>query len=42
MDSIVILGFLYGAICVIAVALLSYRIIKNPNKEVFTYKKVLP
>jgi len=38
----IILGISYGAICIIAVALLSYRIIKNPNKEVFTYKKVLP
>ena len=39
--DLVTLGITYGAICIIAVALLSYRIIKNPNKEVFTYKKVL-
>jgi len=31
----------YGAICVTAIVLFTYRIIKNPDKEVFTYKKVL-
>jgi len=39
--DIILSSITYGAICIIAVALLSYRIIKNPNKEVFTYKKVL-
>ena len=39
--NIVILAFVYGAICIVAVALLSYRIIKNPDGERFTYKKVL-
>jgi hypothetical protein len=40
--DIVTFGMIYGVICIIAVALLSYQIIKNPDKEVFTYKKVLP
>jgi hypothetical protein len=40
--DLVTLGIIYGAICIIAVALLSYRIIKNPDGERFTYKKVLP
>jgi hypothetical protein len=40
--SLVTLGITYGAICITAVALLSYRIIKNPDGEHFTYKKVLP
>lgn len=39
--DLVVLGIIYGAICIVAVALLSYRIIKNPDREVFTYKKVL-
>jgi hypothetical protein len=39
--DLVTLGMSYGAICIVAVALLSYRIIKNPDGEVFTYKKVL-
>jgi hypothetical protein len=39
--DIILFGILYGSICIVAVAILSYRIIKNPNKEVFTYKKVL-
>jgi hypothetical protein len=36
------LTIIYGAICIIATAILSYRIIKNPDGERFTYKKVLP
>lgn len=40
--DLVTLGIIYGAICITAVALLSYRIIKNPDGERFTYKKVLP
>lgn len=39
--DLILLGIVYGAICIVAVALLSYRIIKNPDGEVFTYKKVL-
>jgi hypothetical protein len=39
--DIILSSIIYGAICIIAVALLSYRIIKNPDGEVFTYKKVL-
>jgi hypothetical protein len=39
--DIVTFGIIYGAICIVAVALLSYRIIKNPDGEAFTYKKVL-
>ena len=39
--DIISLGIIYGAICIVAVALLSYRIVKNPDREVFTYKKVL-
>jgi hypothetical protein len=39
--NLVTLGIIYGAICIVAVALLSYRIIKNPDGERFTYKKVL-
>jgi hypothetical protein len=31
----------YGTICLIGIAILSYRIIKNPDGERFTYKKVL-
>lgn len=41
MDTLVILAFVYGAICITAVALLSYQIINNPDREAFTYKKVL-
>jgi hypothetical protein len=40
--GLVTLGITYGAICITAVALLSYRIVKNPDGEHFTYKKVLP
>jgi hypothetical protein len=40
--NLVTLGITYGAICITAVALLSYRIIKNPDGEHFAYKKVLP
>ena len=40
--GLVTLGITYGAICIAAVALLSYRIAKNPDGERFTYKKVLP
>lgn len=40
--DLIALGIIYGAICIVAVALLSYRIIKNPDGERFTYKKVLP
>jgi hypothetical protein len=39
--GLVTLGITYGAICITAVALLSYRIIKNPDGERFTYKKIL-
>jgi hypothetical protein len=39
--DIILLAIAYGAICIIAAAIFSYRIIKNSDKEVFTYKKVL-
>jgi len=39
--DIISLSIVYGAICIVAVALLSYRIVKNPDGETFIYKKVL-
>jgi hypothetical protein len=39
--DIILFGITYGSICIVVVAILSYRIIKNPDGERFTYKKVL-
>lgn len=39
--DLVLLAIIYGAICIVAVAFFSYRIIKNPKGEVFRYKKIL-
>jgi hypothetical protein len=39
--DIILFGIIYGTICITALVLFTYRIIKNPDGERFTYKKVL-